>query len=207
MVELQPSKLVMRVRFPSPALTSTRSRFSHPGGGFSSNRSYVAPVLTWGELSAERPELTEQGKAIFYQYGVGLAFMATTASDGAPRVHPICPLVTAEHLYAFIITSPKQRDLLARPLRDAQLPGGEQRRCVLYRRPGGGGPRRPRTPRGGRSVPRRAQGGRCDGAGSRRSPGGVQHGPLSSHAHHRSRRPKPAQDCLAFERLSSGSSG
>jgi hypothetical protein len=69
-------------------------------------------VLTWGELSAERPELTEQGKALLYQYGVGLAFMATSGPDGAPRVHPICPLVTAGHLYAFIISSPKQRDLL-----------------------------------------------------------------------------------------------
>ena len=32
-------------------------------------------------------------------------------ADGGPRLHPICPLLTETGLYAFIVPSPKQRDL------------------------------------------------------------------------------------------------
>src|SRR5262249_39014801 len=46
-----------------------------------------------------------------YQHGVGLAFLATVRPDGRPRVHPMCPLMTDVGLFAFIIPSPKQRDL------------------------------------------------------------------------------------------------
>jgi hypothetical protein len=46
-----------------------------------------------------------------YQYGVGLAFLATTREDGGPRVHPMCPLLTVDELYGFIVPSPKRRDL------------------------------------------------------------------------------------------------
>ncbi len=48
---------------------------------------------------------------MLYQHGVGLAFLATTRADGGPRVHPMCPLLTQGELYAFIVPSPKQRDL------------------------------------------------------------------------------------------------
>jgi hypothetical protein len=46
-----------------------------------------------------------------YQFGVGLAFIATVRADGGPRMHPMCPLINEEGLYAFMIPSPKQRDL------------------------------------------------------------------------------------------------
>jgi hypothetical protein len=55
--------------------------------------------------------MSAQGKALLYQHGVGLAFLATVRPDGRPRVHPMCPLVTNEGLFAFIVPSPKQRDL------------------------------------------------------------------------------------------------
>lgn len=52
------------------------------------------------------------GRALLYQYGVGLAYLGTVRSDGAPRVHPMCPIVTDSGLYALIIPSPKRADLL-----------------------------------------------------------------------------------------------
>lgn len=47
-----------------------------------------------------------------YQYGVGLAFLATVRADGGPRVHPMCPLISESGLFAFLIPSPKRADLL-----------------------------------------------------------------------------------------------
>lgn len=46
-----------------------------------------------------------------YQFGVGLAFLATVRRDGGPRVHPMCPLIHDGGLYAFIVPGPKQADL------------------------------------------------------------------------------------------------
>ncbi|MBA3553115.1 MAG: pyridoxamine 5'-phosphate oxidase family protein [Actinobacteria bacterium] len=46
-----------------------------------------------------------------YQYGVGLAFLATVRGDGGPRVHPMCPLIADDGLFAFLIPSPKREDL------------------------------------------------------------------------------------------------
>ncbi|MEP6477288.1 MAG: hypothetical protein ABJC60_08450 [Actinomycetota bacterium] len=49
---------------------------------------------------------------MFYQYPVGLAFLATVRGDGGPRVHPVCPLLHEGGLYALLIPSPKRSDLL-----------------------------------------------------------------------------------------------
>jgi hypothetical protein len=68
-------------------------------------------MATWHELCEQRPDLTEPGRALLYQHGVGLAFLATTRPDGRPRVHPICPLFNDDGLFAFIVPSPKQGDL------------------------------------------------------------------------------------------------
>jgi len=51
------------------------------------------------------------GRLLLYQFGVGLGFLATVRTDGGPRLHPMCPLLTDDALYAFIIPSPKQADL------------------------------------------------------------------------------------------------
>lgn len=69
-------------------------------------------MLSWGQLKEDRPDLTEGGRALLYQYGVGLGFLATVRPDGGPRVHPMCPMVTESGLYALIIPSPKRTDLL-----------------------------------------------------------------------------------------------
>jgi hypothetical protein len=60
----------------------------------------------------ERPDLAEAGHTLLYQHGVGLAFLATIRPDARPRLHPICPLLSDAGLFAFIIPSPKQGDLL-----------------------------------------------------------------------------------------------
>src|SRR6266851_2560720 len=48
--------------------------------------------VAWSTLAAERPDLAEAGRALLYQFGVGLAFLGTIRKDGGPRVHPVCPL-------------------------------------------------------------------------------------------------------------------
>ena len=69
-------------------------------------------MKTWNQFAALRPELAEPGRALLYQVGVGLGYLATTRPDGGPRVHPMCPVMTGAGLFAFIVPSPKQRDLL-----------------------------------------------------------------------------------------------
>lgn len=68
-------------------------------------------VKTWREMADERPDLAAAGEALLYQVGVGLAFLATVRADGGPRLHPMCPLLLNDRLLAFIVPSPKQRDL------------------------------------------------------------------------------------------------
>jgi hypothetical protein len=68
-------------------------------------------IVRWSEFATIRPDLAKAGRQLLYQYGVGLAFLATTRADGGPRLHPMCPVLTATELYAFIVPSPKRRDL------------------------------------------------------------------------------------------------
>jgi hypothetical protein len=69
-------------------------------------------VATWAEFAAAAPEIAEAGKKLFYQHGVGLGYIATVRPDGGPPMHPFCPVITDDGLYAFIIPSPKREDLL-----------------------------------------------------------------------------------------------
>jgi len=55
--------------------------------------------------------MADEGRALLYDVGVGLGFLATVRADGGPRVHPMCPLVSDDGLFAFIVPSPKLRDL------------------------------------------------------------------------------------------------
>ncbi len=69
------------------------------------------PEGSWAEFAGAQPDLASAGRGLLYQFGVGLAFLATTRADGGPRVHPMCPLLTDVGMYAFIVPGPKQRDL------------------------------------------------------------------------------------------------
>jgi len=69
-------------------------------------------MRTWNQFRQVRPDLNEAGRSLFYQHGVGLAFVATVRPDGGPRVHPMCPVITEDGLFAFIIPSPKRAALI-----------------------------------------------------------------------------------------------
>jgi hypothetical protein len=68
-------------------------------------------MLTWGEFSTQQPDLASACRSLMYQWGVGLAFLGTVRADGGPRLHPMCPLIMDEGLFAFLIPSPKRDDL------------------------------------------------------------------------------------------------
>jgi hypothetical protein len=67
--------------------------------------------VSWQEFAAARPDLADAGRALLYQFGVGLAFLATVRPDGGPRLHPICPVLVCGRLLAHVIPSPKRSDL------------------------------------------------------------------------------------------------
>lgn len=67
----------------------------------------------WAQFAALQPELAGAGRAMIYQVPVGLGYLATLRRDGAPRLHPVCPVLANDGLYVFIGNhSPKLRDLL-----------------------------------------------------------------------------------------------
>jgi Pyridoxamine 5'-phosphate oxidase len=71
--------------------------------------------VEWAELERVRPDLATAGRDLLYAFGVGLAFLSTVRRDGGPRVHPMCPVIHDGRLLAFLIQSPKARDLRRDP--------------------------------------------------------------------------------------------
>ena len=70
-------------------------------------------MVTWKEFAAGAPALAEAGRSLLNQFSVGLAFLATVRKDGAPRLHPVCPVLSSDRLFVLITpTSPKRYDLL-----------------------------------------------------------------------------------------------
>ena len=68
-------------------------------------------MITWTDFNQQQPALADAGRRQFYQFGIGLAFLATVRPDGAPRVHPVCPVISDAGLHLLIVAGPKQRDL------------------------------------------------------------------------------------------------
>jgi hypothetical protein len=75
---------------------------------------HCACAVSWGVFIEQQPGLASQGGSLLYQHGVGLGFLATVRRDGRPRVHPMCPLISDDGLFAFIVPSPKQFGLKRR---------------------------------------------------------------------------------------------
>ena len=76
------------------------------------SRGSIPGVLArWQDLVARGPGLAEAGRALLYQFGVGLAFLATIRRDGGPRLHAVCPFIVDGGLYVFLVPSPKRDDL------------------------------------------------------------------------------------------------
>ena len=70
-------------------------------------------MVTWKQFTVSDPELAAKCESLLFQFGVGLAFLATIRADGAPRLHPLCPVLSNGGLYVLIAPkSPKRWDLL-----------------------------------------------------------------------------------------------
>ena len=68
-------------------------------------------MITWSEFERQQPSLAGLGRRQFYQFGIGLGFLATVRPGGGPRVHPVCPVISAAGLHLHIKAGPKQQDL------------------------------------------------------------------------------------------------
>jgi len=68
-------------------------------------------MITWTEFERHQPALAAAGRQQYYQFGIGLAFLATIRRDGGPRVHPVCPVISPAGLHVLIKAGPKQQDL------------------------------------------------------------------------------------------------
>ena len=68
-------------------------------------------MASWSDFAAADPSLAAAVRALFEQYGPGMAYLATVRPDGAPRIHPVSPVITDEGLFCFMVDSPKRRDL------------------------------------------------------------------------------------------------
>ena len=69
-------------------------------------------MVTWKAFAVAEPALAEIGRLLLFQFSVGLGFLATVRRDGAPRLHPVCPVLSGESLYVLVTpTSPKANDL------------------------------------------------------------------------------------------------
>ena len=75
----------------------------------------LSGMVRWGDFATAHPNLAESGRRLLYVHGVGLGYLATLRKDGAPRVHPVCPVVHSEGLYVFVGKSPKLADLRRDP--------------------------------------------------------------------------------------------
>ncbi|TDC77948.1 pyridoxamine 5'-phosphate oxidase [Micromonospora sp. KC606] len=68
-------------------------------------------MASWSEFAADEPRLADGIRLLLQQYGPGFGYLATVRADGGPRVHPVCPVITDEGLFCFVVDSPKRRDL------------------------------------------------------------------------------------------------
>jgi hypothetical protein len=70
--------------------------------------------IAWGTFAAAAPELAAVGRT---RLAGRVAYFATNrASDGAPRVHPVTPILSDSKLFLFMEpTSPKGRDIRMDP--------------------------------------------------------------------------------------------
>ena len=65
--------------------------------------------MCWKDLENAAPELAAFG---LKRFEIGVAYLATVRQDGAPRVHPVTPILGQGHLFLFMEpTSPKGHDL------------------------------------------------------------------------------------------------
>ncbi len=70
-------------------------------------------MVAWGSFATAEPDLAALGAE---RLRAGPAYLATVDARGAPRVHPVTPILGGGSLFLFMEpTSPKGRDLRERP--------------------------------------------------------------------------------------------
>src|ERR1051325_11434528 len=50
-------------------------------------------MFSWSEFTAAEPSLAAGIRALLEQYGPGMGYLATVRADGAPRLHPVSPVI------------------------------------------------------------------------------------------------------------------
>ena len=68
-------------------------------------------MARWQDFEARASEIATLGRERLFQFGPGLAYLATVRADGGPRVHPVCPNIVRGGLLVLVGPSPKRRDL------------------------------------------------------------------------------------------------
>lgn len=69
-------------------------------------------MTSWGDFAAAEPELAA---FVADRLRAAPAYLATVRASGAPRVHPVTPIISPDGLYVFMEpTSPKGGDLRQR---------------------------------------------------------------------------------------------
>ncbi len=68
-------------------------------------------MASWQDLETAAPKIAAHGRALLYRSGEGEALLVTVRGDEPPQAHPIYVRVVDDGLYAFILPSPKLRDL------------------------------------------------------------------------------------------------
>ena len=69
--------------------------------------------MTWKDLELGDPELASFG---YERLNGKVAYLATVRKDGAPRIHPMTPIIGNGHFFVFMEpTSPKGHDLRRDP--------------------------------------------------------------------------------------------
>jgi hypothetical protein len=65
-------------------------------------------MVDWAEFASAEPDLAAIGARLF---GRGIAYLGTVSQAGAPRVHPVTPIFSADSLMISVTDeSPKRRD-------------------------------------------------------------------------------------------------
>lgn len=73
-------------------------------------------MASWAEFAAAAPEIAERGEE---RLRVGVAYIATAARDGSPRISPFTPLIGGGRLLALIGTHTAKNSALIRDPRCA----------------------------------------------------------------------------------------
>jgi len=71
----------------------------------------MSNAVSYADFSRSEASLAKCGREMFYEFDVGLGFLATVRADGGPRVHPVCPIFLDDRLYVMVIPGPKLNDL------------------------------------------------------------------------------------------------